>query len=165
MFIGRPRLVILSYVNNVIFIEFYNKQNFPKGAWMSEPDLCAWEGKLPCLVLRDMNMGIWKGFVGLEESHPYHGKALEELLKIPETMEIFFSVYGGLSGVGRLPAKYKEFAKNYWWVGIETSHGGDLMPLITYENVEMKPGNQTYKDLKFIRKETNKLASALFRIK
>ena len=155
----------MSYVNNIIFIEFYSKQSFPKGVWMSEPDLCAWENKLPCLALRDMNMGIWKGFVGLEEPHPYYGKPLEELLKIPEAMEIFFSVYGGLSGVGRLPAKYKEFAKNYWWLGIETSHGGDLMPLIKYEGQEKAANIQTYKDLKFIRKETNKLANALFKIK
>ena len=104
---------IFSSVNNVIFIEFYSKQNFPPGKWLSEPDLCHWENKLPCLVIRDMSMGIWKGFVGVDESHPFYGKTIEELLKIPDAMEIFFSVYGGLNGAGRLPAKYKEFAKNY----------------------------------------------------
>ncbi len=156
-------------MNNIIFIEFYNKQKFPKGVWLNEPDVCAWDHKLPCLALRDMNMGIWKGFVGLDETHPYFNKTIEELLKIPEAMEIFLSVYGGLSGSGRLPAKYKEYAKNYWWIGIETSHGGDLMPLINLEDDEPDTAKmasiQTYKDLKFIRKETNKLANYLAKIK
>lgn len=152
-------------MNNVIFIEFYSKQSFPKGIWLSEPDLCSWEYKLPCLALRDMSMGIWKGFVGIEESHPFYGKTLEELLKIPVAMEIYFSVYGGISSVGRLPSKYKDFNNNYWWLGLETCHGGDIMPLIKLEDSSKMTGNQTYKNLKFIRKETNKLSSSLFKIK
>jgi hypothetical protein len=123
---------------------------------------------LPCLAIRDMSMGIWKGFVGIEEPHPFYGKTIEELLKIPDAMEIFFSVYGGLNGAGRLPAKYKEFAKNYWWIGHETSHGGDLMPLLKLEGADPDMAkllsNQTYKDLRFIRRETNKLASSLSKI-
>lgn len=114
-------------------------------------------------------MGIWKGFVGLDDTHPYYNKTIEELLKIPTATEIFLSVYGGLSGSGRLPAKYKEFGKNYWWISIETSHGGDLMPLITLDDddpdVARLTSNQTYKDLKFIRKETNKLANYLAKVK
>jgi hypothetical protein len=164
----RAKCVIFFSVNNVIFIEFFSKQGFPPGKWINEPDLCYWESKLPCLALRDMGMGIWKGFVGLDESHPYYGKPIDELIKIPEAMEIFFAVYGGLSGAGRLPAKYKEYAKNLWWIGVETSHGGDLMPLLKLEGTDpdmakMLSG-QTYKDLRFIRKETNKLSSYLSRI-
>ena len=155
-------------VSNVIFIEFYNKQGFPVGKWLSEPDLCSWEGKFHCLAIRDMGMGVWRGFVGLDESHPYYGKTLQELLLIPEVADIFLSVYGGITAAGRLPPKYKEFAQNYWWIGIETTHGGDLMPLLKLEGAgadmaKMLSG-QTYKDLRFIRKEVNKLSSSLSRI-
>ena len=156
-------------MNNVINIEFYNKQNFPPGKWLSEPDLVYWEHKLPCLAIRDMGMGCWKGFVAIEEDHPFCNKPIDELIKGHDAMEIFFSVYGGLSGAGRLPAKYKEFAKNYWWIGIETSHGGDLMPLLKLEgtdaDVAKMTSGQTYKDLRFIRQETNKLANLLSKIK
>ena len=166
---GRRDLVIFSFVSNVIFIEFFNKKNFPPGKWLNEPDLCAWDHKLPCLALRDMSMGVWKGFVAIDEQHPFYEKKVEELLTIPRALEIFQAVYGGICGTGRLPPKYKEFAKNYWWVGIETAHGGDLMPLLKLdmsdaEMVKMQ-SNQTYKDLKFIRKETNKLANLLSKIK
>lgn len=156
-------------MNNVIFIEFYDKKSFPPGKWLSEPDLCFWEHKLPCLAIRDMGMGIWKGFVALEDNHPFYGKPIEECLKTNEGQDIFLAVYGGLSGAGRLPAKYKEYAKNYWWLGIETTGGGDLMPLLKLEGTEADvakmTSGQTYKDLRFIRKETNKLANLLSKLK
>lgn len=156
-------------MNNVIFIEFYSKQNFPPGKWLSEPDLCVWEHGLPCLAIRDMGMGIWKGFVAVKEGHPLFGKHIEEMLKQPVMMDVFLAVYGGLSGAGRLPAKYKEFAKDYWWIGIETSHGGDLMPLLKLDdsdpNMAKMISTQTYKDFSFIRKETNKLAKLISKLK
>lgn len=123
---------------------------------------------MPCLAIRDMSMGIWKGFVGLKEGHPLFGKSLEEMLNIPEMRDVFIAVYGGLSGAGRLPTKYKEFAKDYWWIGIETAHGGDLMPLLKIDNSDPNMAKlistQTYKDLRFIRKETNKLAKLISKL-
>lgn len=156
-------------MNNVIFIEFYNKQNFPPGKWISEPDLCFWENQLPCLAIRDMGMGIWKGFVAVDKSHPLYGKSVEDMLTQSVMRDIFIAVYGGLSGAGRLPIKYKEFAKDSWWIGIETSHGGDLMPLLNLDNSDPNMAKlistQTYKDLHFIRKETNKLAKLISKLK
>lgn len=157
-------------MSNVIFIEFYDKKHFPPGKWLSEPDLCSWERyDSPCLALRDMSTGIWKGFVGLTEEHSFYEQSISDLLKNPDLMEIFFSVYGGISGAGRLPAKFKEFAKNYWWLGIETSHGADLMPLLKMEGADPEVAKlmsaQTYKDLPFIRRETNRLARYLSKIK
>ena len=165
---GRERCVIFIYVNNIIFIEFYNKQNFPPGEWMREPDLCSWENVLPCLAIRDMAMGIWKGFVAVEEGHLFYGKSIEDILKLPEGLDAFTTVYGGLSGSGKLPAKYKEFAKNHWWIGIETANGGDLMPLLKLDsdpNMTKLTSNQTYKDLRFIRREINKLAKYVSKLK
>lgn len=156
-------------MNNVIFIEFYNKQNFPPGKWLSEPDLCFWDNVLPCLAIRDMAMGIWKGFVAVDEQHPFYNKPVSELIKTLEGLEVCTSVYGGVSGAGRLPPKYKEFAKNYWWIGLETSHGGDLMPLLKWDNSDPNMAKmistQTYKDLIFIRREVNKLAKYVSKMK
>lgn len=136
---------------------------------MNEPDLCVWEHKLPCLAIRDMSLGIWKGFVAIDNKHPFYGKTVDDLLKLSEGIEIFSSVYGGMSGAGRLPAKYKEFAKGHWWIGVETSHGGDFMPLLKLDNSDpdmaKMTSNQTYKDLRFIRREVNKLADLIAKIK
>lgn len=155
---------------NVIFIEFYDKKSFPPGKWIHEPDLCSWEQyNLPCLALRDMSIGVWKGFVGVSEGHPFYNLNIDDLLKNSEAMEIFFSVYGGISGAGRLSSKYKEIAKNHWWIGIETTHGGDLMPLLRMDTSDPDMAKllsgQTYKDLRFIRRETNRLAKYLSKLK
>lgn len=155
-------------MNNVIFIEFFNKSHFPAGVWCKEPDLCCWENKFVCLAIRDMGMGVWRGFVGVDGYHPFYGKSINQIIKLPEASDIFFAVYGGLSGAGKLPLRYKEYSQNLWWIGIETSHGGDLMPFLklegTPEEVSKMTSGQSYKDFHFIRKQTNKLADLLCKI-
>jgi hypothetical protein len=162
--------VIFSRVNNIIFLEFYNKSAFPPGKWLREPDFCKWHhAGLACLAIRDMSLGVWKGFVGTEASHSFYNKSLEDILKVPSMIDAFLEVYGGITTAGRLPARYKEDAKHLWWLGVETSHGGDFMPLLKLEStgsdMDKMLSNQTYKDFAFIRRETNKLASFVSRIK
>lgn len=156
-------------MNNVIFLKFYNKQKFPPGKWVSEPDYCKWtRAGLTCVALRDMSLGVWKGFVGLQSNHTFFGKSVEDMLKVPQMQDAFLAVYGGICSAGYLPDKYEEDAKKLWWVGIETSHGGDLFPLLKMDNspdMDILLSGQTYKDLLFIRKETNKLALFVSRIK
>ena len=153
-------------MNNVVFIDFYNKKNYPIGKWSSEPDLCRWNYKeLPCLVVRDMSIGTWKGFVGLSPTHPFFGLKLEEVLNIHSAIEIFLSVYGGISSSGALPPRYQEDAGDFWWLGLDTSYGGDLLPFLDKEpHLVGLISNRTYKDFNFIRKETNKLAKLILEV-
>lgn len=161
------RCVILFEVNNVIYLKFYNKNKFPPGRWQSEPDYCKWfQHGLICVALRDMSLGIWKGFVGLDKSHPCFAKSVDELIQAPNMLDAFFDIYGGISSAGYLPDRYEEDAKKFWWLGCETSHGGDLYPLLKADPaMDNLLSGQTYKDLLFIRKETNKLARYVSRIK
>src|SRR5690606_32114035 len=131
------------YMNNVIFIQFHNKKNFPPGQWLKEPDICQWyHYNLPCLAIRDMSLGVWKAFVGLEQGHLFYRRPLGGILKMDGAMDVFFSVYGGISFAGSLPYKYREFDKGYWWIGSETAHGGDLMPLLTLDDSNPDMGKQ-----------------------
>lgn len=124
---------------------------------------------MPCLAVRDMSMGIWKGFVGLEEGHSLYEKTIDHIIGIPQALDLFRCAHGGLTGAGRLSAKYQNYAKNCWWIGIEASQSSDLMPLLKLDQVSPDMAkvinNQTYKDLHFIRRETNKLAKQLLKIK
>lgn len=154
-------------MNNVVFIDFYNKKNFPPGKWLHEPDFCSWfNSGLSCLAIRDMSLGVWNGFVGVNSEHPFFTKPLEEMLKDPQVITAFLGVYGGICHAGALPTRYQQETKGLWWIGIETSHGGDLMPLLKNDpDMDKMLSGQTYKDFAFIRKETNKLASYMSRIK
>lgn len=154
--------------SNIIFIEFLNKKNLPPGVWMSEPDFCQWESfGLTCIAIRDMKLGIWKGLVGLPKEHKAYGKSCEAL--ILEDWGMNLDVHGGVCISGKLPTKQKDLNKELHWIGFECCKGEDLLPSISFKLndpiLEMLQGNQTYKDLKFVRKETNNLARQLVRIK
>jgi hypothetical protein len=155
-------------MNNLISLLFLDKKALPPGEWSKEPDFCSWYRKtLPCIVVRDMTLGIWKAFVGVPEDHPFYAKTIEDLSKLPQGVDLFLGTYGGLSGAGVIPQD--KFEGKFWWLGIETSHGGDLVPGLNIEGadpgmVKVMQANQTYKGFKFIRKETNSLADRLFKI-
>lgn len=154
-------------MSNIITIEFFNKKDFPPGIWLKEPDLCLWHYQhVPCLALRDMSMGIWKGFVGLDANHFLYEKNMDYILNLPQALDLFRIIHGGLSTAGRVANKYHGYGKNYWWIGMEASQGSDLMPLLNLDQSDMSKilSNQTYKDLHFIRRETNKLAKYLIKL-
>lgn len=93
-------------------------------------------------------------------------KPIEALLQEPQIIEGYLSVHGGICSAGNLPARYKNDSKGFWWLGIEASHGGDLLPLLKNDpDMDKMLSGQTYKDFAFIRKETNKLAWYVSRIK
>lgn len=152
-------------MNNVIFLRFLNKSDFPPGPWMQEPDVCYWyHSDLNCLALRDMSLGNWKSFVGVNESHLLYSKNLDEILRYPVMMDAYIDVHGGITSAGKLPNKYKEEASFLWWFGIDTSHGSDTIPLLKRDDT--LPFTETsYKSFSFIRRETNKLASYIAKLK
>ncbi len=151
-------------MRNVIFLEFFNKKKFPPGEWLKEPDLSRWiHNGLDCLSIRDMSLGIWRGFVGVDQQHPFYKKSLENLLATEKGMDLFFEIDGRLCQAARLPLKYKEYTSNLWWIGIDTSQSDDYMPLLKLED-STEILQQTYKNFSFIRKETNKLAKLLSKI-
>lgn len=152
-------------MSNIIFLYFNNKSHFPDGKWKSEPDFCKWTSfGLTCLVFRDMSLGIWKGLVGLPSNHLFYKKTMDKILDYDQVLDLFFSVHGGISTIGYLPYKYSNHNNDLWWIGIETCHGEDFMPLAQLENPN-DSANQVYKDFVFIRRETKKLAKFLSLIK
>lgn len=157
--------VALGLPGNVVFIEFYDKSLFPKGIWRSEPDLCKWEAhSLVCLAIRDMTLGMWRGFVKLTNDHPAFNKSFKELLN--SNMIDHVKVHGGLATIGKLPKKYKEYNLDAWWIGFECTQGEDYLPLLkTDPEFNALQNGQTYKTLQFVRTETVYLAKQLSRIK
>jgi len=151
-------------MSNLITIEFGDKSTFPKGDWCNEPDFCHWfRYDYPCLAIRDMTLGNWRGFVGITKTHPFYNKEAFDLLK--EKSFLHISIYEGISHIGKLPAKYKKYNPDHWFLGFSTLSSGDLLPLMV-DKVETDKNKiveiKTYKDLHFVRKETNDLAKQLF---
>lgn len=154
-------------MSNIIYIEFLDKTNFPVGEWKSEPDICHWEYRgLSCLMLRDMKLGAWKGFVALKKGHVAFNKSIEQISG--ELWSDDVEVYGGIVSAGKLPARYKEFNKDNWWIGFECMQGEDLLPLVKFDPTDPIfagiRNHQTYKNIHYVRRETNQLAKQLIHI-
>lgn len=70
-----------------------DKSEWGHGEWQDEPDKVQWRDKatgLPCLIVRN-HSGAWCGYVGLDETHPLHGKGYND---------VSVDVHGGLTFAG-----------------------------------------------------------------
>lgn len=151
---------------NVVYIEFGDKSSWPKGTWLKEPDYCAWESYgYKCILLRDMKLGIWRGFVGITKEHPFYNKTLADMLN--EKIYLYLTkVHGGVSFAGRFAPKSKTADKKLWWFGFECMQEDDLIP--TVGPIKPAPGmvvvSQTYRSFTYARSQTIKLAQELTKL-
>jgi hypothetical protein len=153
--------------NNLIHIEFSDKTDFPPGIWKTrEPDFCSWwRYTYPCLAIRDMKLGFWSGYVGVPKEHPAYGKDLPKLLEEKWFLQMEMP-HEGICLSGKL-SKYKKYSEGYWFLGWATLSTTDLLPLMP-EKLETDKNKvveiKTYKDIHFVRRETNLLAKELFAV-
>ena len=132
----------------------------PKG----EPDEFAWEHNgLPCLVVRQFH-GALCGYVGLKTApfEDYYSDA-------------HYEVHGGVT-YGDWNDRYdQDYARlmnceleKYLWVGFDTCHSGDLVPKYHHTKlgkyaplVAEMSGDDIYRDLEYMKKETNHLVDQI----
>jgi hypothetical protein len=68
-----------------------DRKDWGIGPWNNEPDKMQWQDAatgLACLAVRN-DMGVWCGYVGIPEGHPWYGKGYEDLGDV--------DVHGGLT--------------------------------------------------------------------
>lgn len=59
-----------------------DRSRWPDGPWSDEPDRIEWYDRAtgyPCLMLRNVHLGHWCGYVGLPPGHPWYDVTLDEL--------------------------------------------------------------------------------------
>lgn len=128
------------------------RSRWARGPWDHEPDRVEWRHKgLPCLIVRQPNLGHLCGYVGVPEGHPLHGKGLGGADEL--------SVHGGITyGSGcqdiicHVPAPGESDAQ--WWLGFDCAHFGDMSPY-TSDDIER------YCDVCFVRNEVEQLAEQI----
>lgn len=137
-----------------------DKSDWKSGQWQCEADYYYWideKTALDCLIVRN-TFGCLCGYVGLPDSHKFHGRHYNEI----EEELGYSNAHGGLT--------YSESCDGVichqhdgdgvtWWVGFDTSHSEDLMP--NYDGFTFDASNQTYKNVEFVVKEVEKLATTL----
>ncbi len=141
----------------------YPKDKWGDGPWQSEPDHVAFEhAGFPCILHRN-KLGAWCGYVGVPESHAWFGKGYDDVAA---------DVHGGLTYAEPCQGDICHDApEKRHWLGFDTAHAQDAPPgmsALLRELGKKAPalGMQrawfgepvTYKDLAYVREETERLA-------
>lgn len=141
--------------------KYVDRSKWPQqeGSWKDEPDKIQWQDEetgLPCLIVRGPS-GALCGYVGVDESHPAHGKGYEE---------VDVAVHGGLTfadrcaesadgrGICHIPTPGEP--EHVWWLGFDCAHYGDVCP--AYESGLW---DGCYKELAYVEHEVRGLARQL----
>ena len=138
----------------------YDKSRWGVGEWNNEPDRDQWvHAGFACLIVRN-GSGSWCGYVGVPSDHPDYGKDYDE---------VDAEVHGGLTyasacagNICHVPAA--GMPDDVWWLGFDTAHGGDVVPFVAgfaATHLAFPDLGGTYKNLSYIKAETNRLAEQL----
>lgn len=130
-----------------------DKSSWGNGDWIFEPDFQNGvddNSGYPMLIVRIHGSGHLCGYVGVHDSHPFHGKDYDD-----EALQEI-DVHGGLtyssdSGPGQEP-------DGFWWFGFDCAHAGDLAPGMA----TILKG--TYRNLAYVQDECAKLAKQLYEL-
>lgn len=143
------------------------REGWKPGPWDGEPDKVQWKDEatgLPCLAKRHPESGHWCGYVGVDPSHPWHGKSYSDLPGYPE-------VHGGLTyaddcqegppetTVCHIPEPGEP--EHLWWFGFDCHHSQDRSPQDAiwdekYHGTCWRDG--TYKALGYVKANCARLA-------
>lgn len=130
------------------------------GPWEGEPNRVEFEhAGFPCILHRGGG-GAWCGYAGVPPGHPCHGKGYED---VPDV-----SVHGGLTYAEPCQGHICHVPKpgepdNVWWFGWDASHAGDLRPADRelHRKLVLHGYHDVYRDLAYVRQETESLAEQL----
>ncbi len=135
-------------------IEYRFEKELPPGPWDGEPDKVQWPDAatgLACMIRRGPT-GAWCGYVGVDESHPLHGRGYSG---------VDVEVHGGLTYAAACDGDETGICHVVdpgdpdpaWWFGFDCGHAFDLVPLMP---VPGDPG--VYRDQAYVTAEVQRLA-------
>lgn len=156
-----------------------DRSKWPAGEWDGEPDKVQWtDGStgLVCLARRNQSSGNWCGYVGIDPTHPWHGKGYGDIST--EENDWGPRVHGGLTyanacqesnaplGICHIPEPGTP--EHLWWFGFDCHHAYDQTPqdfvfAAEYADKEcfrISP-EDTYRTLDYVRGECVGLAAQI----
>ena len=152
---------------------YVDKSQWDRGPWDDEPDKVQWQDQgtgLPCLAVRNPDLGFWCGYVGVAEGHPYFEQDYDQ-----EPLSEL-QVHGGLTfndfcyhndkerGICHVPEPNEP--DRVWWFGFDCGHtASDYSPGLaaTFKKIGTHGSwpNDVYRDLDYVRRECAHLAQQL----
>lgn len=118
------------------------------GPWVGESNRIRWRHLgLPCLMLRQMSLGHWCGYVAVPADHNWHGETFD-YADAPSVR-----VHGGITYAGPLTGE----PDGTWWIGFDTAHAHDICPKWAEEELGVSDA-AVYRDVLYVQAEVEHLA-------
>ncbi len=135
-----------------------DRTGWTAGPWEAEPDRVEWvSGGFYCQCNRNRH-GVWCGYIGVPEGHPWHGVGYDDVhQRVPD-----LEVHGGLTFANKFGAD--QAAPNLWGLGFDCAHAWDIMPGMTvliaqHGYGELGSLNEVYQTLPFAMGEVLRLVA------
>lgn len=157
-----------------------DKADWGPGDWAEEPDKVQWTDRrtgLPCLAVREVDLGHWCGYAGVPEGHPAFGLDYERVA------DMGVSAHGGLTFGGPCREDEAELGichvprpgqpDRVFWFGFDCAHAWDTRPamLALYRRLGVPEKSlrfladprlpTTYRTLGYVMEECGHLAERL----
>ena len=166
------------------------KPRHQPGPWSDEPDQIEFKyAGLQCCIRRNVNGGgNLMGYVGVDKTHPWHGKDYQDQVHCDEckyrdidhaksgvvnvvcadlhinvkkqlvAIVLLLECHGGITYAGG-GNDYPMDSDGLWWFGFDCAHPGDLVPYYSHLfNFENVP---VYRDVGFVTNVVNGMAEQL----
>lgn len=110
--------------------------------WKGEPDREELRVHgLPCLLVRNLDIGNWCGYVGVPPGHPWHGRDYSGIRPNPDG-------HGGLTYASECAGMICHTPEpgesdDVWWLGFDCCHSSDSMP---YSDEIIRPAMKSWHD-------------------
>lgn len=123
---------------------------------LEEPSEHEFHFMYPCLALRQRELMIWCGYVGVGPRHAYYSVPYQDMPPI--------EVHGGLTFSGVLDRRTgKHNHGDIWWFGFDCGHSFDIAPgAYGMPDDYWRMLGATYKDLEYVMGQCMRLASQLY---
>lgn len=138
-----------------------DETRYGPGPWVGEPDRLEWRYHgVPCLMVRNVEMGNWCGYAAVPPGHPWHGKDMNALEAV--------DAHGGLTYANKCGGHICHLPEpgesdDVWWLGFDFAHWQDVMPFTlkmrgAFSLDVAADADVTYKDVAYVRAECERLA-------
>lgn len=123
---------------------------FGPGPWENEPDRVEWNvGPFACLARRVYN-GVWAGYVGLPEGHPWWGECYEDIPARGHGLLNYASESDcDICHLGASAPRY--------WIGFDCGHARDRSPADALLPFAKMPGAE-YRTIEYVMSKVEELA-------
>lgn len=158
-------------MERIEYRDVVDKTTWPRGEWDNEPDKIQWQDEatgLPCIIRRHAHGGFLCGYVGVPDSHPWHGRAHNES---PDGPDSIIETHYGLTysdlcdpaeadyGICHKPGEGEP--DHVWWFGFDCGHYMDFAPGIEWNSHPSFLKDQEYRNVGYVAEECRKLAKQL----